>query len=93
MTISVVIAVHNGVEFLEQQINSILNQTVTVDEIVICNDFSSDSSQRVESTAGIAKESPSSSAIADVVATLDTCIVPVVPSGPFFWQPPVSKSS
>ena len=44
MTISVVIAVHNGVGFLEQQINSILNQTVTVDEIVICNDFSSDSS-------------------------------------------------
>ena len=44
----------------------------------------------VESTAGMLKETPSSSATTDVVATLDTCIVLDVPAAPFFWQPPVS---
>ena len=46
----------------------------------------------VESTAGLAKETPSSSATADIVATLDQCIVLDEPKVPFFWLPPVSLS-
>ena len=45
----------------------------------------------VESTAGLSKETPSSSAQFDVVATLDSCIVLDAPSKPFFWLPPVSS--
>ncbi len=45
----------------------------------------------VRSTAGISKETPSCSAVVDVVATLDQCIVLDVPTEPFFWLPPVPR--
>ena len=55
------------------------------------NGSSSSSSQVLESTAGIQRETPSSFAVADVVATLDTCIVLDRPAKPFFWLPPVPR--
>ena len=42
MKISVALCTYNGYVFLEQQINSILNQTIPVNEIVVCDDVSSD---------------------------------------------------
>ncbi|WP_374951381.1 glycosyltransferase family 2 protein [Mucilaginibacter sp.] len=42
MNISVVIATYNGQKYLEQQIESILRQTVTPDEIIVCDDCSTD---------------------------------------------------
>ena len=45
----------------------------------------------VESTAGRNLRTPSSSALADIVATLDTCITLEVPSKPFFWHSPSSS--
>lgn len=41
-TISVAIAAYNGEEFISAQLDSILNQTVEVTEIVICDDNSTD---------------------------------------------------
>ena len=40
--ISVAIATYNGQEFIKEQLLSILNQTMPVDEIVICDDNSRD---------------------------------------------------
>lgn len=40
--ISVALCTYNGEKFLEKQLDSILNQTIKVDEIVICDDISSD---------------------------------------------------
>ncbi len=40
--ISVALCTYNGEKYIEKQLNSILNQTLTVDEIVICDDCSSD---------------------------------------------------
>ena len=42
MTVSVVIATYNGAEFLREQLDSVLNQTLMPDEIVICDDCSTD---------------------------------------------------
>lgn len=42
MFLSVVLCTCNGESFLEQQLNSILEQTVPVNEIVVCDDGSSD---------------------------------------------------
>ena len=42
MTTSVALCTYNGVEFLAQQLNSIINQTKPVDEIIICDDGSTD---------------------------------------------------
>lgn len=42
MTTSVALCTYNGEKFLKQQIDSILNQTVCVDEIIICDDCSTD---------------------------------------------------
>lgn len=42
MKISVALCTYNGSKFLEQQINSILDQTKHVDEIVVCDDLSVD---------------------------------------------------
>lgn len=42
MTVSVVIATFNGAEFLREQLDSVLNQTLLPDEIVICDDHSTD---------------------------------------------------
>ena len=40
-TISVIMAVYNGQKYIEEQINSIINQTKRVDEIIIIDDCSS----------------------------------------------------
>lgn len=40
--ISVAIATYNGEKYIERQLESILNQTVSVDEVVICDDRSVD---------------------------------------------------
>ena len=42
MFLSVALCTHNGESFLEQQLNSILEQSVQVNEIVVCDDGSSD---------------------------------------------------
>jgi glycosyltransferase involved in cell wall biosynthesis len=44
---SVVLCTYNGARFLEQQLNSLLNQTRLPDEVVICDDGSSDSTLRI----------------------------------------------
>ncbi|WP_395067167.1 glycosyltransferase [Flavobacterium sp.] len=40
--ISVAVCTYNGERYLEKQLNSILNQTLSVNEIVVCDDCSSD---------------------------------------------------
>ncbi len=42
MKLSVALCTYNGIKFIEQQINSILNQTIKVDEIIVCDDKSTD---------------------------------------------------
>ena len=42
MKISVALCTYNGEKFLKEQIDSILNQTQKVDEIVVCDDGSTD---------------------------------------------------
>ena len=42
MKLSVALCTYNGSKFIEQQINSILNQTIKVDEIIVCDDKSTD---------------------------------------------------
>ena len=42
MSISVAICTYNGEKYLHEQINSILSQTVTPNEIVVCDDGSTD---------------------------------------------------
>lgn len=45
--ISVAIATYNGQEFIKEQLLSILNQTMPVDEIVICDDQSCDDTVKI----------------------------------------------
>jgi len=45
--ISVALCTYNGEKFLTKQLDSILNQTITVDEIVICDDISTDSTIKI----------------------------------------------
>ena len=40
--ISVALCTYNGEKYIEKQLNSILNQTISVDEIVVCDDCSVD---------------------------------------------------
>jgi len=40
--ISVALCTYNGEKYIEKQLDSILNQTISVDEIVVCDDISSD---------------------------------------------------
>ena len=47
MFLSVAICTYNGGEFLRKQLDSILNQTLSVDEIVICDDVSSDNTNTI----------------------------------------------
>ncbi|MCS3871630.1 glycosyltransferase involved in cell wall biosynthesis [Chryseobacterium ginsenosidimutans] len=47
MKVSVAICTYNGERFLKTQINSILDQTVPVDEIVVCDDCSSDETKEI----------------------------------------------
>lgn len=43
MKTSVALCTYNGEKFLNKQIDSILDQTITVDEIIVCDDQSTDS--------------------------------------------------
>lgn len=47
MKVSVAICTYNGERFLKKQIDSILNQTIAVDEIVVCDDCSSDGTKEI----------------------------------------------
>ena len=47
MKISVALCTYNGEKFLEKQLDSILNQSVPVTEIVVCDDISSDSTKSI----------------------------------------------
>ena len=47
MTISVAMCTYNGAKYIEEQLRSILNQTHPVDEIVICDDGSSDETMSI----------------------------------------------
>lgn len=47
MKVSVAICTYNGERFLKKQINSILNQTIPVDEIIVCDDCSSDETKEI----------------------------------------------
>ncbi len=42
MKISVALCSFNGEKYIEEQLNSILNQTLKVDEIIVCDDISTD---------------------------------------------------
>lgn len=42
MNISVALATYNGEKFIEKQLNSLLNQTVSPNEVIICDDCSTD---------------------------------------------------
>ncbi|WP_426274291.1 glycosyltransferase family 2 protein [Chryseobacterium sp. S-02] len=45
--ISVALCTYNGEKFIHQQIDSILNQTLEVDEIVVCDDCSTDKTHQI----------------------------------------------
>lgn len=47
MKITVVLATYNGAEFISEQLNSICLQTKKPDEIVVCDDCSSDSTMEI----------------------------------------------
>ena len=47
MRLSVALCTYNGSRFLEKQLNSFLNQTIAVDEIIICDDNSSDETIKI----------------------------------------------
>lgn len=47
MRLSVALCTYNGSRFLEKQLNSVLNQTIAVDEIIICDDNSSDETIKI----------------------------------------------
>jgi glycosyltransferase involved in cell wall biosynthesis len=47
MKLSVAFIVYNGSNYMEQQLDSILNQTIKVDEIVVCEDNSTDNTREI----------------------------------------------
>lgn len=47
MEVSVVIATYNGEKYIKQQLESIINQSVKPDEIIICDDASSDNTTQI----------------------------------------------
>jgi glycosyltransferase involved in cell wall biosynthesis len=47
MKLSVAFIVYNGSNYMEQQLDSILNQTVKVNEIVVCEDNSADNTREI----------------------------------------------
>jgi glycosyltransferase involved in cell wall biosynthesis len=49
MKVSVALCTYNGEKYLHEQLNSILNQTVIPDEIVICDDGSQDTTMKIVS--------------------------------------------
>ncbi|GAA5100086.1 hypothetical protein GCM10023210_38190 [Chryseobacterium ginsengisoli] len=50
MTTSVALCTYNGGKFLKQQIDSILSQTLKVNEIIVCDDGSTDSTVEILNT-------------------------------------------
>lgn len=50
MKISVAIATYNGENYIEEQLDSVLHQTRQVDEVIICDDRSSDKTMEVVKT-------------------------------------------
>ena len=56
MKTSVAMCTYNGEKYIKTQLESILNQTVAVDEIIICDDGSSD--KTIEIIAQIQLENP-----------------------------------
>ncbi len=56
MKVSVALCTYNGAKYIEQQLSSILNQSVSVDEIIVCDDGSKDNT--VEIAENILKEYP-----------------------------------
>ena len=46
-TIGVVIATYNGEKFLNEQVDSILNQTINIDQIVVVDDCSKDNTSSI----------------------------------------------
>ena len=47
--ISVAMTTYNGEKYICEQIESILNQSMKVDEIIVCDDGSSDSTKKISS--------------------------------------------
>jgi glycosyltransferase involved in cell wall biosynthesis len=47
MEVSVALCTYNGENFLSEQIDSILNQTIKVSEIIVCDDGSSDNTKKI----------------------------------------------
>lgn len=47
MKISVALCTYNGEKYLEEQVNSIINQSVAVNEIIVCDDKSIDKTMRI----------------------------------------------
>ena len=47
MRISVAMATYNGAEYIIEQLESIRNQTRSVDEVIICDDQSKDNTVKV----------------------------------------------
>ncbi len=47
MKISVVIATYNGHKYLDQQLQSVLNQTLKPDEVIVCDDMSTDATVNI----------------------------------------------
>ena len=47
MTVSVCIAAYNGEKFIEQQLETILEQSKTPDEVIVCDDGSTDSTAEI----------------------------------------------
>lgn len=47
MKVSVAMCTYNGEKYIEEQLNSILNQTKKIDEIIICDDGSKDNTLKI----------------------------------------------
>ena len=46
-SISVAMATYNGEKYLEEQLDSILSQTLLPSEIIVCDDQSTDGTQKI----------------------------------------------
>ena len=47
MKLSVALCTYNGSKYLKQQLDSIINQTISVNQIVICDDQSTDDTMSI----------------------------------------------